>query len=83
MRLISGTTPLKSLLGGGNEAVGFQLTMAIFAVLSIILFWITFATTRERVAPNHVESDIKADFNALLSNGPWLALFIAAILRVK
>jgi len=31
------------------------------------------------VQPTHTESDIKADLKALLSNGPWLVLFIAAI----
>jgi len=72
-------TPLKNILGGGDEALGFQLTMIFFAVVSIALFWITFATTKERVQPTHTESDIKADMKALLNNGPWLALFIAAI----
>jgi GPH family glycoside/pentoside/hexuronide:cation symporter len=33
-------TPLKNLLGGGNEALGFQLTMTIFAVASVVLGWI-------------------------------------------
>lgn len=44
-------TPLKTLLGGGNEAEGFRLTMLLFAVFSIALFWVTFATTKERVKP--------------------------------
>ena len=33
-------TPLKNMLGGGDEQVGFRLTMGIFATLSILLFWI-------------------------------------------
>ena len=72
-------TPLKNILGGGNEALGFQLTMIIFAVLSVALFWITFATTRERVTPVERKSDIRLDLRAVLGNGPWIALFIAAI----
>jgi GPH family glycoside/pentoside/hexuronide:cation symporter len=72
-------TPLKNILGGGNEALGFKLTMLIFAVISVALFWITFATTKERVAPTPVKSDIKLDLKALLSNGPWKALFWAGI----
>jgi GPH family glycoside/pentoside/hexuronide:cation symporter len=66
-------TPLKNILGGGNEAVGFQLTMIIF------LFWITFATTKERVIPIEKKSNIRRDLRAVLGNGPWIALFIAAI----
>ena len=72
-------TPLKTILGGGDEALGFKLTIAIFAVISIALFWVTFATTRERVKPVQKESSLKLDMKAMLSNGPWLALFFAAI----
>ncbi|MDX1460049.1 MAG: MFS transporter [Xanthomonadales bacterium] len=72
-------TPLKTILGGGDEALGFKLTMAIFAVISIALFWVTFATTKERVQPKQERSSLKLDFKALLGNGPWLALFFAAI----
>lgn len=43
--------PLVEYLGAGNESRGFQLTMAIFAVVSVVLILITFATTKERVAP--------------------------------
>jgi len=72
-------TPLKNILGGGDEALGFKLTMMIFAVVSVALFWITFATTKERVIPPPAKSDIKLDLKALLSNGPWKALFWAGI----
>ena len=72
-------TPLKNILGGGDEALGFKLTMAIFAVISVALFWITFATTKERVQPVQQDTHIRRDFRALLSNGPWIALFAAAI----
>lgn len=72
-------TPLKNILGGGDEALGFQLTMVIFAVLSVALFWICFATTRERVHPVQKKTNIRLDVRALLQNGPWIALFIAAI----
>ena len=72
-------TPLKNLLGGGDEALGFRLTMMMFAVVSIALFWVCFATTKERVHPKQAPSDIKADFAALLGNGPWIALFFSGI----
>ena len=57
-------TPLKNILGGGDEALGFQLTMIIFAVISIAMFWITFATTKERVQPIPVKSNIWKDLGA-------------------
>jgi len=75
-------TPMKNILGGGDEALGFRLTMMIFAVLSVALFWICFATTKERVTPTQTDTNVKLDFKALLGNGPWLALFIAGILTL-
>jgi GPH family glycoside/pentoside/hexuronide:cation symporter len=74
--------PLKNMLGGGDEALGFRLTMFIFAIISVLLFWITFATTRERVAPVHSSSDVRSDVRTLLSNGPWLMLFLSAIVTL-
>ena len=75
-------TPLKNILGGGDEALGFQYTMAIFAVVSVVLFWITFATTRERVVPAPTSSNLKLDFKTLLANGPWRVLFITGIVTL-
>ena len=72
-------TPLKNILGHGDEALGFRLTMIIFAVISVILFWISFATTKERVVPQKTETNVRLDFRAVIENGAWLALFIAAI----
>ncbi|MCH6258054.1 MFS transporter [Puniceicoccaceae bacterium K14] len=72
-------TPLKNILGGEDEANGFRLTMAIFAVISILLFWITFATTKERVKRSPKTLDLRKDFEALLSNKPWIVLFFAGI----
>jgi GPH family glycoside/pentoside/hexuronide:cation symporter len=72
-------TPLKNILGGGDEALGFRLTMLIFAVVSVALFWVTFATTKERVIPAPTKSNMKQDFRALLDNGPWRALFFAGV----
>ena len=72
-------TPFKNILGGGDEALGFKLTMAIFAVASIAFFWITFATTKERVVPPPSKSNIREDLKFLLQNGPWKALFWTGI----
>ena len=72
-------TPMKNILGAGDEARGFQLTMLTFAVASIALFWTTFATTKERVIPVATKTDLRKDLRALLQNGPWLALFLTGI----
>lgn len=87
--------PLKNWLGGVDpsltgealraaEAHGFQLTMAMFAILSILCFLVTFATTRERInPPQRGESfSIRRDMSLLLRNRPWIVLFAAAILTL-
>ena len=76
-------TPLKNLLGEGDDALGFRLTMAIFAVASVGLFWITFATTRERITPPQEDTNIRSDVRAALRNGPWLVLILAGVFALS
>jgi GPH family glycoside/pentoside/hexuronide:cation symporter len=80
--------PLVQKLGGGlneagkvaNELKGFQTTMAIFAVASVVLFLISFATTKERVTPPPGQkTDAMSEIKELLRNYPWVMLLFAAI----
>ncbi len=59
-----------------NEQAGFFWTMAVFAVAAMVLFLITFLTTKERVQPDeNQQTTFKRDIFDLLSNRPWLVLF--------
>jgi len=72
--------PLVKSLGGANELLGFQYTMAIFGVLSVVMFWITFANTRERVTPPAQQrTDLRAELSELVRNAPWVVLLMVAI----
>jgi GPH family glycoside/pentoside/hexuronide:cation symporter len=72
--------PLVKALGAGSEMVGFQHTMAIFAVLSVILFWITFATTKERVTPpSGQKTNVAEELLELVRNRPWVILLVATV----
>lgn len=75
-------TPLVSWLGGDDEVLGFRLTIILFAVLSVLIFWITFATTRERIKPKKHESSVREDLSALVKNVSWIALVVVGILVV-
>ncbi len=67
-----------------NEAVGFQGTMAIFSFLAVILFLITFFTTKERVKPpKEQKTNIKQDIKDLLTNKPWLLLFLVGVVSLS
>jgi len=68
---------------GGSEAAGFRYTMAIFAVISVVMFLFTFLNTKERVAPPAAQkSSLGDDLRDLFRNGPWLVLFFAAFLTL-
>jgi glycoside/pentoside/hexuronide:cation symporter, GPH family len=61
---------------GHDQQYGWQMTMTIWACVCIILFLITFFTTRERIQPPpQQKSDARLDFAALLKNSPWIAMF--------
>lgn len=44
-----GTLPLVAAFGQGDQQQGFLWTMVLFASVAVVLFFITFANTRERV----------------------------------
>ena len=75
-------TPLVGWLGGGDELLGFRLTIVLFAVLSVLFFWITFFSTRERIRPKVHKSSVRADISSLLKNVSWIVLVFAGILIV-
>jgi GPH family glycoside/pentoside/hexuronide:cation symporter len=84
------TLPLVAKFAVGHDrAHGWQVTMTIWAVLCLVLFLITFATTRERIKPVvETQSSPKQDFRDLLKNGPWrvmavMTLFHFAILSFR
>ena len=75
-------TPLVNLLGGGDDVLGFRLTIAVFAVLSIAIFWFTFAVTKERIKLPVHKSSAKKDIKVLLKNTSWVMLAISCVLIV-
>lgn len=75
-------TPLVAWLGDGDQVLGFRLTIALFAVLSVLLFVITFATTRERIQPRPHQSSIRDDCSAVIRNASWVILVATGILAV-
>ena len=76
--------PLVRYFGVEDEAVGFRITMAIFAVTSILMFWVTFVTTRERVTTEEQgDTSLIKDLRMLVANRPWVVLCFAGILTLS
>jgi GPH family glycoside/pentoside/hexuronide:cation symporter len=67
--------------GNGDNAKGYQYTLILFAIVSFVLFMITFKTTRERVSPPKEQThNLKKDLKNLFKNRPWVILFFLGII---
>ncbi len=65
--------PLVERLGGDSPQRGFQLAMAVLAVVAVICFVLCFLWTKERVEPDPTTTrqSIGKDFASLLANDQW------------
>ncbi len=79
--LVMGFLPdLVALFGDGNDAIGYQYTMYLFAAILIALMVITFVTTKERVTPTVDNSvSLKTELKDLSKNLPFIILPLLAI----
>ncbi len=80
--IVTGTAlSLAMYFGNGDNAKGYQYTLILFAIVSFILFMITFKTTKERVKPpKEQKQNLKEDLKNLFSNKPWVILFFVGII---
>lgn len=66
----------------GHVSTGWTSTMAIYAVICLVCFLITFATTKERVQPvSSARRPLKQDLAGLLKNSPWIIMFIVTFVH--
>lgn len=69
-----------SYFGRGNDARGYQLTMGLLSLLSVVFFVIAFFSTKERVQPPpQQKTALGQDLADLLKNRPWIVLFLATL----
>ena len=67
---------------GSNRQYGWHVTMTIWAVLCLVLFLITFFTTRERIKPVvETKSSPMQDFTDLLKNNPWKVMVAMTLIH--
>ena len=72
---------MAEFFGGGDKAQGFQYTVFLFAGLSLIFFFITFKTTKERVHPPKEQvNSLKEDIGNLFKNKAWIVLALVGII---
>ncbi len=75
-------TTLVREMGGADEATGIMLTMGVFAVISVLCYLTTFATTRERIPPSPVNGSIGGDLRQLARTGAWIAVAVSSVFGV-
>ncbi len=77
------TLPLVAKFALGHDRqYGWRMTMSIWAVLCLVLFLITFLSTRERVQPVvEQRSSPRQDFTDLLKNVPWRVMFVMTLIH--
>lgn len=74
------TLPLVAKFGHGDNARGWQMTMGLWALVCVVFFLITFATTKERIKPDPAQkTSAREDFGNLAKNGPWIAMFLLTL----
>jgi Na+/melibiose symporter-like transporter len=68
--------------GETARATGWEITMGIWAVVCVVCFLITFASTKERLAPSSEKaSSLKQDFADLFANGPWIVMALMTLIH--
>lgn len=77
------TLPLVARFSQGHDRQhGWQMTMTIWAVVCLVLFLVTFFTTRERIKPiAETHASPKQDFADLLKNGPWKIMALMTLVH--
>jgi len=75
----SGGRPCTYNVSTVNESYGFRCTISLYAMIAVILFFISFRTVKERITPLKTYSTIGEDFKDLMHNRPWIVLFIVGV----
>lgn len=66
-----------------DKQTGFTWTVGCYALAAMVLFWVTFATTKERVQPQHSANNrLTEDLGDLLRNRPWLVLLVVGLFQI-
>ncbi len=75
--VMSITAPLVKFFGQGNEGRGYLITMTIYGIAAMLIFFVTFASTKE-VVPTSVDrskSSLREDLKGLTSQA-WILFLL-------
>ena len=75
--VMSITSPMVKFFGKGNEAKGYLITMTIYGIAAMFIFFLTFASTKEVVPPsvNQEHTSLINDFKGLTGQA-WILFLL-------
>jgi GPH family glycoside/pentoside/hexuronide:cation symporter len=66
-----------------NKQMGFFWTVVCYALTAMVLFWVTFALTKERIKPQQARNNrLRDDVWDLLKNRAWMVLMFAGLFQI-
>lgn len=69
--------------GGQNQQLGAQRTVMLFSAIAIVLFLISFVTTKERIhPPANQHTKMTEDLKTLFLNRHWIMMFVTGIVNI-
>ena len=69
--------------GHGDTAAGWQRAMTVLSALAVVLLFVTFATTKERVRPPEGQkTPLTQDLADLFTNLPWVLVGAATVFQL-
>jgi GPH family glycoside/pentoside/hexuronide:cation symporter len=69
--------------GEGNQQLGAQRTVILFAAVTVIFFLVSFYATRERIQPPaEQKTKLSGDLKTLMANRHWLMMFLVGIVNI-
>lgn len=74
------TLALVAFFGRGDQGSGFTYTVALYALIAVVLLLICFKNTKERVYPIEEKISFKDSIKAAVKNKPWIILCIIQFL---
>ena len=74
--------PLAEFLGGDDKLLGYRWAMAIMATVAVIMFWICFANTRERIKAPATHNNYLAELRDLLRNDQWRVVAVLVLTNI-
>ena len=69
--------------GSGSQQLGAQRTVMLFSAIAVVLFLISFFTTKERIHPPPAQkTKLTADLKTLFLNRHWVVLFVTGVVNM-